>query len=153
VTLEERHLRLPNIGRVRLKETCRERGFGGRVLAATISRRADRWFVSLTVERESEIVLPQGPRKPSDVVGVDLGLANAAVIHDGSTTRVIEPQRALRRNLTRLRRLDRQLARKQKGSANREKTKLHGLACTTGSPASVRRCCTSSRASSREPSG
>src|SRR5919198_2773987 len=99
VTLEERHLHMPKIGRVRLKETCRERGFRGRVLAATISRRADRWFVSLTVERDRETVLPKAVRKPSDVVGVDLGLTNAAVIHDGMSTRVIEPQRALRKNL------------------------------------------------------
>jgi putative transposase len=124
VTLEERHLRIPNVGRVRLKETRRERGFEGRVLSATIRRRADRWFVSLAVEREREIVLPRSPCKPSDVVGVDLGLTSAAVIHDGSGTRVVEPQRALRKRLAKLRRLDRQLARKQKGSANREKAKL-----------------------------
>jgi len=42
--LEDRHLRIPNVGRVRSKETCRERGFDGRVLSATITRRADRWF-------------------------------------------------------------------------------------------------------------
>src|SRR5439155_8039276 len=36
VTLEERHIRLPMIGRVRLKETRSERGFEGRVLSATI---------------------------------------------------------------------------------------------------------------------
>jgi putative transposase len=125
VTLEDRHLRMPNIGRVRLKETCRARGFEGRVLAATmISRRADRWFVSLTVEREHEIISSRPARKPSDVVGVDLDLSSAAVIHDGRETRVIEPQRALRKNLKELRSLDRQLARKQKGSANREKAKL-----------------------------
>jgi len=57
-------------------------------------------------------------------VGVDLGLANAAVIHDGTETLVVEPHQALRRNLARLRRLDRQLARKQKGSNNRRKAKL-----------------------------
>jgi len=124
VTLEQRHLRLPNIGRVRLKETCRERGFEGRVLSATIRRRADRWFVSLAVEREREIVLPRPVAKPSDVVGVDLGLTSTAVIHDGAETRVVEPQRALRKNLAKLRRLDRQLARKQRGSANREEAKL-----------------------------
>jgi putative transposase len=124
VTLEERHLRIPNVGRVRLKETCRERGFDGRVLAATITRRADRWFVSLTVEREREIVLPEAPTRPAQIVGVDLGLSNAAVIHDGRETRVIEPPQALRRNLKRLRRLDRELARKQRGSANRERAKL-----------------------------
>jgi putative transposase len=124
VTLEERHLRMPNIGRVRLKESCRERGFQGRVLSATVRRRADRWFVSLCVERERDIVQPKPVVKPSDIVGVDLGLARAAVIHDGSQARVIEPQRAFRTNLQKLKRLDRQLARKQKGSANREKAKL-----------------------------
>jgi putative transposase len=124
VTLEERRLRIPNVGRVRLKETCRERGFDGRVLAATISRRADRWFVSLAVEREREIVLLRSPQKPSEIVGVDLGLTNAAVINDGASTRVIEPQQALRKNLAKLRRLDRELARKQRGSANGEKAKL-----------------------------
>jgi putative transposase len=121
VTVEDRHLRMHKIGRVRLKETCKERGFDGRVLSATISRRADRWFVSLAVERNREIVQSKPIRKPSDVVGVDLGLKNAAVIHDGTETRVVEPQRALRRNLKRLRRLDRRLARKQPGSRNREK--------------------------------
>jgi putative transposase len=45
-------------------------------------------------------------------------------MHDGVSTHVIEPQRALRGNLQKLRRLDGQLARKQRGSANREKAKL-----------------------------
>jgi putative transposase len=124
VTLEARHLRLPNIGRVRLKETCAERGFEGRILSATIRRRADRWFVSLCAEREREVVPARPPGRPRDVVGVDLGLTSAAVIHDGTETQVVEPQRALRKNLAKLRRLDRQLARKQRGSRNREKAKL-----------------------------
>jgi putative transposase len=124
VTLEERHIRLPNIGRVRLKETRSARGFEGRILSATISRRADRWFVSLAVEPEREIPLPKPVKKPSDLVGVDIGLKAAAVIHDGSTTRVVQPQRALRTNLRKLRRLSRQLARKQRGSRNRENAKL-----------------------------
>jgi putative transposase len=124
VTLEERHLRLPMIGRVRLKETCRQRGFEGRILSATISRRADRWFVSLAVERLRKIVPPRGIRRESDVVGVDLGLRTTAVIHDGERTRFVAAQRPLRRNLTKLRRLDRQLARKQPRSKNREKAKL-----------------------------
>jgi putative transposase len=124
VAIEERHLRMPMIGRVRLKESCSKRGFDGRILSATIRRRADRWFVSLTVEREREITLPRPTQKQSDVVGVDLGLKAAAVIHDGVAARVVEPNRALRKNLKKLRRLDRQLARKQRGSRNREKTKL-----------------------------
>jgi putative transposase len=124
VSLEERHIRLPMIGRVRMKETCTSRGFEGRILSATVRRRADRWFVSLAVERERETALARPLRRETDVVGVDLGLANAAVIDDGSARRAVEPQRALRSNLHRLRRLDRQLARKQRGSRNREKAKL-----------------------------
>jgi putative transposase len=124
VRLEERHIRLPNIGRVRLKETCSERGFVGKILSATIRRRADRWFVSLAVERE-RIIKPARPvRRRTGFVGVDLGLRAAAVIYDGSTTRIVEPNRALRRNLAKLRQLDRKLARKQRSSRNREKAKL-----------------------------
>lgn len=124
VTLDERHVRLPMIGRVRLKETASERAFEGRMLSATITRRADRWFVSLAVERESEIEPPRQVRRRTDIVGVDLGLRNAAVIHDGVSARVLAPPQALRRDLRRLRRLDRELARKQRGSRNREKARL-----------------------------
>jgi putative transposase len=123
VTLEERHIRLPKVGRVRLKETRTNRGFHGRILSATISRRADRWFVSLAVERERKIALPRPIATSTDVVGVDLGLKSAAVIYDGADTRMVEPRRALRRNLRRLSRLNRQLDRKQKHSRNREKAK------------------------------
>jgi putative transposase len=124
VTLEERHIRLPMVGRVRLKETCSARGFEGRIIATTVRRRADRWFVSVAVEREREIVEPRVVKNEGDVVGVDLGLASAAVIHDGRATVGVTPRRALRANLQRLRRLDRQLARKQQGSRNRKKARL-----------------------------
>jgi len=124
VSLEERQIRLPMIGWVRLTETRSERRFDGRILSATIRRRADRWFVSLAVERERKIALPKPVKRTSDVVGVDLGLTRAAVIYDGNGTQVAEPRRALRKNLTKLRRLDRQLARKHWGSRNREKARL-----------------------------
>jgi putative transposase len=123
VTLEERHIRIHKIGRIRMTETRSERGVEGRILSATIRRRADRWFVYLYVEREREAVEPKSIKRGSDVVGVDLGLKAAAVIHDGRNTRVVEPLQALRRNLRKLARLNRQLARKQKGSANRERAR------------------------------
>lgn len=124
VSIEERHVRLPKIGRVRLKETCSERRFEGRILSATISRRADRWFVSLAVERERELVLAKPVETTTAIVGVDLGLNAAAVVHDGRAAWVVEPNRPLRRNLARLRRLDRLVSRKQKGSRNRQKAEL-----------------------------
>jgi len=117
-----RHVQLPNIGRVRLKEPTVK--LQGRPVAATITRRADRWFVSLTVEREREIPPRRPVTRPTDIVGVDLGLRNAAVIHGGAGGLVVDSPRALRKNLAKLRRLDRQLARKEKGSRNRQKAKL-----------------------------
>lgn len=68
VALEERHIRLPNIGRVRMKETRSKRGFQGRILLATIRRRADRWFVLLCVMREREIIGPRPVKKLTDIV-------------------------------------------------------------------------------------
>jgi putative transposase len=124
VALEERHVRLPMIGRVRLTETRSKRRFQGRILSATIRRRADRWFVSLCVERQRNIVETKPARKPIDVVGVDLGLKAAAVIHDGRKVRVVEPRQALRNHLKKLARLNRRLGRKRRGSRNREKARL-----------------------------
>jgi putative transposase len=122
--LEERHVLLPLIGRVRLKERRSQRGFQGRILSATIRRRADRWFVSLCVERERKMVEPKAVRKATSIVGVDLGLRAASVIHDGRQARVVDSAQALRGHLNKLARLNRRLARKQKGSQNRMKAKL-----------------------------
>jgi putative transposase len=121
VTLEERHIRLPKIGRVRLKETRSDRGFEGRILSATIRHRADRWFVSLCVERPA-FAQRQSVRTSKSVVGIDLGLRSTAVVFDG-VTRVVAPHKALERDLKKLRRLDRELARRQPGSQNREKAR------------------------------
>jgi putative transposase len=143
----ERHVRLPLIGRVRLKE--RTAKLQGRPVSATITRRADRWFISFTVERVREIPPPRRVVRPGDIVGIDLGLANAAVVDDGSTTHAIEPQRALRQNLAKLRRLDRQLTRKAKGSRNREKAKLRRARAARPNPHRLSRaraaCCVASR--------
>jgi len=80
--------------------------------------------VSAAVEREREIVLPGPIKDDVALVGIDLGLKAAAVINDGVRTDFVKSAQPLRANLAKLRRLDRQLARKQKGSRNREKAKL-----------------------------
>lgn len=42
-------IRIPNLGWVRMRETLR---FTGKILSATISRVADRWFASITVDTQ-----------------------------------------------------------------------------------------------------
>ncbi|MFP4340544.1 MAG: RNA-guided endonuclease InsQ/TnpB family protein, partial [Cyclobacteriaceae bacterium] len=70
--------------------------------------------------------LPIRPAKPKPVdrstaVGLDLGIKNFLITSDGE---VFENQKYLTRNLKRLRVEQRSLARKQKGSTNREKQRL-----------------------------
>jgi hypothetical protein len=89
VELFERHIRLPNIGRIRLKETRSRRSFHGRILSATIRRRAGRWFVSLCVECEREIVEPKPVRKMTDIVGVDLAFPYRRVSGKSRLSRVL----------------------------------------------------------------
>jgi putative transposase len=49
IKVNEASVQLPRLGVIRLKEKT---AVEGQILSATISRQADRWFVSLTVEQE-----------------------------------------------------------------------------------------------------
>jgi putative transposase len=108
-------IRIPNLGWVRMRETLR---FVGKIMSATISRVADRWFVSITVDTADSPHLPQA--KNQGAVGVDLGVTALATLSTGETIDGPKPHKAL---LARLQRLSRSLSRKQKGSANRKKAK------------------------------
>jgi putative transposase len=86
-------------------------------LAATISRIADRWHVSFTVEVQRRT--PPNNRRNA-VVGVDAGVRHLAVL---STGMVIENPRALQRSQHKLRRLNRELARRRPNSRRRNQTR------------------------------
>jgi putative transposase len=105
-------IQLPRLGAIRLKE---ESSVTGRILSATVSERAGRWFVSVQVETPIAVPDNQGP-----AVGVDLGIASLATLSDG---RVFENPKNYRRNLDQLRRAQRVVARRQQGSKRREHAK------------------------------
>lgn len=107
-------IRIPHLGWVRMRESLR---FAGKIMSATISRVADRWFVSITVDTEDP---PKSRAENQGAVGVDLGVAALATLSTGETITGPKPHKAL---LDRLRRLSRSLSRKQKGSSNRRKAK------------------------------
>jgi len=107
-------IQLPRIGKVKLKEQGYLPTWGVKVLSATISEQAGRWYVSVQVEEEhAEPVSAIGP-----VIGVDLGIKSMAVVSDGRT---FANPKALRSRLKALRRLSRRHSRKKKGSKNRKK--------------------------------
>ncbi len=118
ITVDDRHIRLPRLGRIRLKE----RGYlpvdgtlGFHILSATVSERAGGWFVSLQVEQQIELPVNHGP-----MAGMDLGISRLATVSDGS---VFENPKSLNRCLGKLRRLQRSVSRKRLGSRNRWKAK------------------------------
>ncbi len=72
---------IPKLGSVRMHEPVR---FVGKVVEGTISRTADRWFLSVTVE------IPDPPvvrRENQAVVGVDLGVSAVATLATGEKIR------------------------------------------------------------------
>ncbi|WP_422396820.1 RNA-guided endonuclease InsQ/TnpB family protein [Thermus thermophilus] len=91
------------------------------MLSATVSREADRFYVSLTCEVERPDPKPKEVRGERDVVGLDLGLSAFAVLSDG--TRIAAP-RPLAKKLRLLKRRSKQLSRKEKGSNNGKKAAL-----------------------------
>lgn len=111
-------IQLPRLGRLRLKE----RGYlpasgtpGIKVLSATVSEQAGRWYVSIQVEQEWEVPLNT---TASVVVGVDLGVKSLATLSDGT---VIANPKPLKRRLKKIKRLHRAVTRKPKGSRNRRR--------------------------------
>jgi putative transposase len=121
-----RQVQLPRIGLVKTKERTDKlvgliQAKKARILSATISREADRFYVSLTCEVERPDPKPKEVRGEDDVVGVDLGLSSFAVLSDGTR---VEAPKPLAKKLRFLKRRSKQLSRKEKGSNNSKKAAL-----------------------------
>ena len=107
-------IRLPNIGRVRMTETLRYEDC--KIMSYTVRRKADGWYVVISVE------LAEERRTESEsFVGVDVGCKHLAVASDGTICDTPGKLKDLERQLRRRQRL---LARKAKGSHNRAKARL-----------------------------
>lgn len=103
---------------INIAETLR---FDGEIKSATISEDAGHWYAAVNVEVES----PEHTHT-QESVGIDLGIKTLAVLSDG---REFENQKLLRSELRKLKRLNRELSRRQAGSGrwNRTKQKLAKL--------------------------
>ena len=113
VSPSPRSIRLPRIGHLRTKEGTSK--LRGRILAATVNRMADRWYVSLRVA----VNVARSDARTGPAVGIDLGIRAFAVISDEPAA-VIGPK-AMARGLKKQQRLARALSRKQPVSVNRRK--------------------------------
>ena len=106
-------IRLPNIGIVRMTETLRYEDC--KITSYTVRRKADGWYVVISVEIEEE-----RRTESESFVGVDVGCKHLAVASDGTVCDTPGKLKDLERQLRRRQRL---LSRKAKGSKNRQKAR------------------------------
>lgn len=115
IYVSERYIKLPKIGLVRVKK---HRDFDGLIKSVTVSQNlSGKYYVSVLVDCEEQKKLPKSESK----IGIDLGIKEFAITSDGE---MIPNPRYLRKSEKRLRKLQKDLSRCQKGSKNREKCRI-----------------------------
>jgi len=110
-SVEENKFRIPKLGWVKGAEPLR---FAGKIMSAVVRRKADYWFIVISVQTEINSTICDNQA----VVGVDLGIKTLATLSDRKVIVSVNP---LRRRLGKLKLLQRWASRKIKGSSNRHK--------------------------------
>ncbi|WP_214327213.1 IS607 family element RNA-guided endonuclease TnpB [Nonomuraea sediminis] len=120
---EGRTVTLPRLGTVGTFESTRKlarrlQAGTARILSATVTRTAQRWFVSFTVEVERTV--PARHARPGSKVGVDLGVKTLLTgVDDTGVVVEVPGPKPLGAGLRKLRRLSRAHSRTVKGGRNR----------------------------------
>lgn len=126
VERDRHHVTLSRLGKIRTHESTRKLARRveqrtARIRSATISRRAQRWFVSFSVEVQRAIPATNGK---TSIVGVDVGVRYLAVTAGPRLVAFIEENpRALSQNLRLLARAQRAFSRRKAGSKGREESR------------------------------
>lgn len=139
-TIEDyRHVRLSHLGVIRTHDTTKPLvkavRAGAQIRSYTVSRTADRWYVSILVELTRPSATPTRAQRSAGAVGVDLGVRYLAALSDeqapqrfarfpsleftGDGAPTLANPRWARAAEKRLVRLQRALSRAQKGSNRR----------------------------------
>lgn len=103
----ERHrIMIPTLKNVRLKEY----GYipvGAKVINGTVSKKADRYYVSVVIEIDTLII-----QNTNQGIGIDLGLKDFAICSDGNTYKNINKTQRVRKLEKKLKREQKRLSRK-----------------------------------------
>ncbi len=117
VDLLTRNIKLPKLGKVKIRGYRKKDKIEGKILNATISRESTgKYYVSVVVEEN----LLVEKVTPTSIVGIDLGIKDLVVTSDGIK---YSNEKVLMKFEKRLKRLQRKLSRQVKGSKNYLKTK------------------------------
>src|SRR4030042_2551719 len=116
-------INIPKVGRVKLKEKGYIPTKNVKINSMTVSKDANRWFISVQVEQD----IPEPTNQIESVLGVDVGIKTLATCSNGQ---VFENNKYLKKSQKKLAHAQKNLARKQynketkKSSNNRDKAKL-----------------------------
>ncbi len=117
LNLLTRNIKLPKLGKVKIRGYRNKKYIDGRIINATISKETtNKYYVSVLVEEELlvEKVIP------ASIVGIDLGIKDLVITSDGIK---YDNDKILMKYEKRLKKLQRKLSRQVKGSNNYLKTK------------------------------
>jgi putative transposase len=115
-SVEGNMLQLPKIKEIKMAECLR---FNGKILKYTVSSKADKWFVSISVEVPNDI---SKKCENQASIGIDLGIKDMIILSDSRKFNLPDLSKENKRIL----KMQRDLSRKEKGSENWKKnlTKL-----------------------------
>ena len=117
VDLLTRFIKLPKLGKVKIRGYRDKERIEGKIVNATISRETtNKYYVSVLVEEDILI----DKVTPTTIVGIDLGIKDLVITSDGIK---YGNEKILTKYEKRLKRLQRKLSRQVKGSKNYLKTK------------------------------
>ena len=106
-------VKIPNLGLVKLRENIR---FDGKIMNATVSRIADKWFISFCIKPSMSYFKSC---KNQASVGIDLGIKTLATFSNGT---FVDGPKPLKKYLRKLIRISRQLSKKVHSRKKGDKT-------------------------------
>lgn len=116
--LKKKEIKLPKLGKVKIRGYRNLKEISDKIINATIIKEpTGKYYVSVVIEDVKEKVEKVNP---NSIVGIDLGIHSLVVTSNGEE---YENPKILTTYEKRIKRLQRKLARQEKGSVNREKTK------------------------------
>ena len=111
-------IHIPRIGKIKCAENLR---FEGKVNNVVVKRIANMWFAIVNIEIENKTIDIPTVNENQVTVGIDMGIKSMMVLSDGT---IFENPKALKSNLKSLKRLQRRLSKKIKGSNNLKKQQI-----------------------------
>jgi len=113
IKVTDNFIKLPKLPPIRLKERAYIPTENVKYMNCTISRKINRWFITVSVQEE---IFPNNT--PEEIMGIDLGIKELAVCSNGE---VYKNPKYTNKYAKRLKRAQQSLSRKVNGSKNRAK--------------------------------